>query len=237
MAMQGMLHEMGVAELIQHFCQEGKIARLSIESGGRQAHVFFDSGHVVHAVRGDIQGEDAVYEILGWSEGRFFLEPEVTSPARTIDRSYAGLLLEGARRLDEVGRASAPVGAPPESPTAHDLATSAPKSMAEIARALTGIEGVKGAVLVAEDGVVLAHSLESADAERDGAVAAFVGAAAVQASQIMKLGEFKRASAKMGAESLVILRHQDYYAGLVLAENASAGMVTSQAEGLLAGTK
>jgi hypothetical protein len=42
-----------------------------------------------------------VYQILAWHEGNFTLEIGVEPPAVTISRSWSGLLLEGARRLDE----------------------------------------------------------------------------------------------------------------------------------------
>ncbi len=47
--MQGNLRDMGVADLIQHICQDNKLARLSIFHDGHQAVLFFKDGGVVHA--------------------------------------------------------------------------------------------------------------------------------------------------------------------------------------------
>lgn len=40
MALQGNLHDMTVADLIQHSCQDGKTARIMIEHNGRHAGLF-----------------------------------------------------------------------------------------------------------------------------------------------------------------------------------------------------
>lgn len=99
--MQGSLKDMAVADLIQHNCQDRKTARLVIEHQGQEATIFFDGGAVLHATLGDIQGEEVVYRILDWQKGTFNLESDISAPERTITRGWAGLLLEGARRLDE----------------------------------------------------------------------------------------------------------------------------------------
>lgn len=49
MAMQGNLHVMTVADLIQHNCQDRKTARIVIEHNGDQGLLFFRDGAVVHA--------------------------------------------------------------------------------------------------------------------------------------------------------------------------------------------
>jgi len=101
MAMQGNLQDMAVADLIQHNCQDQKIAQLMIEHNGQQASLFFKEGAVLHASLGDLQGEEVVYKILNWQDGKFTLEMGQEPPVITIERSWSGLLLEGARRLDE----------------------------------------------------------------------------------------------------------------------------------------
>jgi predicted regulator of Ras-like GTPase activity (Roadblock/LC7/MglB family) len=90
-----------------------------------------------------------------------------------------------------------------------------------------------GAVLVAEDGVVVGHSMEG-DAEKEGAVAAFVGAAALQAGASMGLGAFKRAAVGIASGSLLVLKHGDLFVGLLLKEGASPALVAGRAETVLA---
>jgi len=100
MTMQGNLQIMSVADLIQHNCQGHTTAQLVIQHNNQEATLFFKGGAVLHATLGNLQGEKVVYEILKWEEGQFNLETDVEPAATTISRTWSGLLLEGARRLD-----------------------------------------------------------------------------------------------------------------------------------------
>jgi hypothetical protein len=102
MALQGDLQDMAVADLIQHNCQDAKTARLVIEHNGQEAILFFNEGTVQHATLGTLHGEEVVYEVLNWQEGSFTLETGQKPPTVTINRSWSGLLLIGAQRLDEI---------------------------------------------------------------------------------------------------------------------------------------
>jgi predicted regulator of Ras-like GTPase activity (Roadblock/LC7/MglB family) len=110
MGIRGNLRDMGLADLIQHTCQDRKTAQLEIQSAGVQAYLFFKDGNLVHAQSGGETGEEVVYRILKWDEGSFTLETGVEPPATTIVRVWSSLLLEGARRLDETGQSLPVVG-------------------------------------------------------------------------------------------------------------------------------
>lgn len=101
MSTQGNLQDISVADLIQQNCHARKTARLTLRAHGEEATVFFASGNVIHATLGELQGEEVIYRVLNWTEGRFELEPDLRAPRTTIQRTWSGLLLEGARRLDE----------------------------------------------------------------------------------------------------------------------------------------
>jgi predicted regulator of Ras-like GTPase activity (Roadblock/LC7/MglB family) len=101
MSVQGNLEDITVADLIQQNCQARKTARLVVRTGDKEATLFFAEGHVAHAALGDLQGEEVVYEVLEWTRGQFELEPGIAAPLTTIQRPWTGLLLEGARRIDE----------------------------------------------------------------------------------------------------------------------------------------
>jgi predicted regulator of Ras-like GTPase activity (Roadblock/LC7/MglB family) len=102
MGMQGNLRDMAIADLIQHNCQDRKTAQLKIEHSGQQAILYFEDGNVSHATLGEKSGEAVVYEILQWEDGIFDLETGIKPPKISITRTWSGLLLEGARRLDEI---------------------------------------------------------------------------------------------------------------------------------------
>ena len=101
MALQGNLRDMAVADLIQQYGQDEKTAVLHITHGNEEATLYFHEGTVAHAELDDEDGEEVVYHVLGWEDGAFSLEMDVSPPTTSITRGWSGLLLEGARRLDE----------------------------------------------------------------------------------------------------------------------------------------
>jgi DNA-binding response OmpR family regulator len=68
---------------------------------GRTAAIYFRDGRVIDAEAGTLQGEDAVYRLLTWSEGEFQVEFRTVRRREAITTSSQGLLMEGMRRLDE----------------------------------------------------------------------------------------------------------------------------------------
>jgi len=101
MSLQGSLKDIAVADLIQHHCVDKKTVWVQIQRADKRAEVFIREGNVVHAVLDQLQGEEVIYEILGWDEGTFYIEGDVLPPLTTVHRNWTALLLEGARRLDE----------------------------------------------------------------------------------------------------------------------------------------
>jgi len=67
----------------------------------RQAAIYFRDGKVIDAEAGTLQGEDAVYRLLTWSEGDFEVIFRTVRRREAINTSSQGLLMEGMRRLDE----------------------------------------------------------------------------------------------------------------------------------------
>src|SRR5437899_438270 len=72
---------------------------LSLEQGGEQCSLFFLFGHLFHAT-GDLgQGEEAVVNALGWTDGNFTFDPRAKLPAEeTIKAATSELLQEAERR-------------------------------------------------------------------------------------------------------------------------------------------
>lgn len=100
-AVRGNLRDLGLPSLVSIICNEGRRAALDVRHAGHRATIFFDKGDVVHATLNDEVGADVVYEVLSWSEGQFVLDTGQAPPERTIHTNWAGLVLEGLRRVDE----------------------------------------------------------------------------------------------------------------------------------------
>jgi CheY-like chemotaxis protein len=101
----GRVQDMPVVDVIQTI----EISRKSgviqfVGERGRQAAIYFRDGRVIDAEAGSLQGEDAVYRLLTWSEGEFEVVFRTVRRREVIAMSSQGLLMEGMRRLDEWSR-------------------------------------------------------------------------------------------------------------------------------------
>jgi CheY-like chemotaxis protein len=101
----GRVQDMPVVDVIQTI----EISRKSgviqfVGDRGRQAAIYFRDGRVIDAEAGALQGEDAVYRLLTWSEGEFEVVFRTVRRREVITVSSQGLLMEGMRRLDEWSR-------------------------------------------------------------------------------------------------------------------------------------
>jgi predicted regulator of Ras-like GTPase activity (Roadblock/LC7/MglB family) len=161
--MKGNLHDLGVADLIQHNCQDRKTAQVSIQHSGRRAVLFFQDGNVVHAGLGDQAGEEVIYEILQWEDGTFETENNVPPPANTVQKPWSSLLLEGARRLDESTRSS-PKPVLEEQTEAQPMAT----NLEGILKEMGGeINGYIASVVAGMDGINIASHSKSAKVDTE----------------------------------------------------------------------
>lgn len=99
---QGDLAEYALPDLLQFMHATRKMGQLVLEGAGASAAgVFFAEGEVVHAYCPPRQGVPALYQLLGWEQGRFAFLKNVAPAERTIFGDLQNLLLDGLRRLDE----------------------------------------------------------------------------------------------------------------------------------------
>ncbi len=101
MAFRGSLQELPLPDILQLVAVSGKTGSFKFLGEGTVGKIFLADGRVVHAVVGDLQGEEAVYELAIWPRGDFEFTPGKPAPRRTIDRSSTSLMMEAARRIDE----------------------------------------------------------------------------------------------------------------------------------------
>jgi CheY-like chemotaxis protein len=101
----GRLADMGVVDLIQTIEVSRKSGLIHFHADdGRHAELYFRDGKVIDAEAGALQGEDAVYRLLTWSDGEFEVVFRIVRRKDVITISSQALLMEGMRRLDEWGR-------------------------------------------------------------------------------------------------------------------------------------
>ncbi|MCX7957949.1 MAG: DUF4388 domain-containing protein, partial [Deltaproteobacteria bacterium] len=97
----GSLSEISIPDILQILSNARRTGLLSITGSRGTGEIYLDSGRVVDAIFGGLRGEEAFYQIVGWEDGTFSLDPDVLMLGSTINRSTDGLIMEGLRRLDE----------------------------------------------------------------------------------------------------------------------------------------
>ncbi len=98
----GRVADMPVVDVIQTIEISRKSGVIQFTGdGGRQGAIYFRDGKVIDAEADALQGEDAVYRLLTWSDGEFEVVFRTVRRRDAITTSSQGLLMEGMRRLDE----------------------------------------------------------------------------------------------------------------------------------------
>jgi|GEM_PF-5883742 len=98
----GMVQNIDILDYVQFLMMSGirTILELRLRRGPR-SRLFIDDGRILHAVSGELDGEEAFYRCLQ-SEGGIFTHIPWSEPGtRTIEASGEFLLLQAARRRDE----------------------------------------------------------------------------------------------------------------------------------------
>ncbi len=214
MSLEGSLKDLNLSNLIQLNCQEMNEVKITLEYLGKEGVIFCSGGNIVHAFTGSLVGEEAVFELLRWKAGTFSVEYGIAMTERTIDRSLSSILLEGMQRL-ESGKSS------------ED------DKLRKLVRDLSEMAAVSGAVIVARDGTILAEATEG-NAEKEGAVAVFLGTAADQIGEAMALGPFDWGTVALGNDRVQVLGRTNFFVGLHLKEKASPILVASDVKNSLA---
>ena len=107
-AVVGRLADLGLPDLIQVLSSGHKTARVTLSSPRGEGSLWFDRGQISSAQSEHRSGDDAFFDLLGWTEGRFEVHTAEHVPSRNITTQTTALLLEGFRRLDESRRAPMP---------------------------------------------------------------------------------------------------------------------------------
>jgi CheY-like chemotaxis protein len=104
--LRGSLAQMNVIDLMQSLEMGRKSCLLSLTQNEDRCDVYFDQGQVIHAVYGELKGDEAVFKVLRWNGGTFQLNFEGRTSETSTKLNTQGLLMEGLRLLDESRRDS-----------------------------------------------------------------------------------------------------------------------------------
>jgi CheY-like chemotaxis protein len=103
---QGRLEEMSMIDLMQSLEMGQKSCRLIVRQGGIQGELYFAGGQCRDAKVGKVDGDDAVYKVVLWTEGEFEIDFNAANASKrtTTTRNTTGLLMEAMRLMDESNR-------------------------------------------------------------------------------------------------------------------------------------
>src|SRR5262249_54285406 len=98
-------HLSGVSlwDLVQMECLARAQRGVQVIGDGGVGYLFLADGRVVHAQTPRLAGQAAALEILGWRNGSFHQCERPWPRAATIETSCEALILQAARRRDELG--------------------------------------------------------------------------------------------------------------------------------------
>src|ERR671932_1468402 len=101
MSLNGQLGDLHLSELIEFFCNQRKTGRLKVDYPLAPGVFFVKEGELTDAKVGALNGKDAVFFALTLPSATFDFSAGVQSSRRTINETWASVVLEGLRRIDE----------------------------------------------------------------------------------------------------------------------------------------
>jgi predicted regulator of Ras-like GTPase activity (Roadblock/LC7/MglB family)/CheY-like chemotaxis protein len=100
---KGTVAGVGLSDIIQINALSRSTSVLRVKDGDRLGIIYFQEGQVVHAISGELEGEEAFYKIMESKGGRLDSTSYNELPGRTIDAPVEALIIESYRRMDEAG--------------------------------------------------------------------------------------------------------------------------------------
>jgi response regulator RpfG family c-di-GMP phosphodiesterase len=98
---RGHLRDMGIIELVQVLSSGSRSVQIVLENGKHSGELFLDRGQIVAATHGQMTGEPAALELLGWDDGQFRILPLRQRPSVTIRVSTDNLILQSCYIKDQ----------------------------------------------------------------------------------------------------------------------------------------
>jgi len=98
---QGSFEEVKLPDVIQLMSVSAKTGCFHLSRETENGRIYLQEGQIVHAVNGNLRGEDALYALAIWEDGSFDFKLGEPAPESTIAKRNTTLLMEVARKLEE----------------------------------------------------------------------------------------------------------------------------------------
>lgn len=102
---QGTLEDMTLVDVMQVLAMNRKTCSVTLVKGQEIGKIYFREGRLLDAKVGDLRGDDAVYELLGWKGADFSIgdEPKITIQ-ESVTKDLHALIAEGLQRIEKTAR-------------------------------------------------------------------------------------------------------------------------------------
>lgn len=194
---RGVMRRLGLQEVLQMECLGKKSSILEIFTTKARGRIYIKDGTILHAEKGNTQGEVALYSLLALRGGEFNLRPYEEPPQQTIEGQWEFLLMEAARLTDEASmQAPEAPPAPVEIPPMPELPPAKPASDTEYFAAKRAPENptetqIEEVVLCSGAGEVL-YDWQCKSLERRLSLMAQIEEQALQLGHAAPVGRFER---------------------------------------------
>jgi predicted regulator of Ras-like GTPase activity (Roadblock/LC7/MglB family) len=108
MALSGTLQDMGPIDLVQYPHAGRKTGELIVAGPNGEGRLYYKKGKPVHAAAGELQGMEALVEILDWSRGEFEFRLGIEAKKSTLDLDLHQTLMQALKLRDERQQESTP---------------------------------------------------------------------------------------------------------------------------------
>ncbi len=101
-AFNGDLREFHLSDLIQWLQQNKKTGRLWLTRLYQRGSLYFSEGNILSAHFSELEGEQAIFRMFRWQQGRFEFEAGEFPIVQNVTKSTVEILLAGSQRQDEI---------------------------------------------------------------------------------------------------------------------------------------
>jgi CheY-like chemotaxis protein len=193
--------QLGLQDVLQMECLSRKSSILTISTGNRRGQIYVCDGDIIHAEAGPLQGEMALFTLLGLSGGEFTLQPFAEPERRSISGHYEFLLMEAARLQDE-NRGQSPLSGGLGGADSASFGENAPRSEPR------GVRIVETLLCSRPGEVLYQWNCESIEKRLD--LFKKLEEHALEASKGTPSGRFHRVSMDVGTSRIIVQLHPAY---------------------------
>jgi CheY-like chemotaxis protein len=97
----GILQDMSLTDILQVLSMNKRSCKVKLVRGEQTGEIYFRQGRVSGACMGSQEGEEALFELLGWKGAKFSVGEISNNDEETISKDIHSLIAEGMKRSND----------------------------------------------------------------------------------------------------------------------------------------